>query len=114
MDINITMLESILSGIGGGGAAILFSVMMLRKSLGDLSARIDHTEEALKECRRNCDSRLEKGEIEFRQIISALNEIKVQIARGEALDNARNSLAQDIVREFMFRKNISRESDDLL
>lgn len=111
--MEINLLESILSGVGGGSAAILFGIMLLRKTLCDLSSRIDRTDKDLKECRRNCDMRLEKGEIEFRQIISALNDIKIQIARRDTIDSVRSSFTRDIIREFLDKRNSPSSGEDI-
>lgn len=97
MEINI--LESLISGAGGGGAAMALAILLLRKTLADLSERIDRTDEALREYRTHCNSKMENSEKEFRQIITSLHEIKIQITKGEALSEARNELARDIAIE---------------
>jgi len=106
MDVNV--IEALLSGVSGAGAVIVVCIILIRKILLDLGERVDRTDAELKECRRNCDARLEKGEIEFRQIISALNEIKVQIARSEVLGNARSQLAREVIADLLGKRTDGR------
>ena len=84
------MIQSLLSGAGGAGAALLIGLLLLRKTLQDLSERIDRTDRALQETRQLCDRRMEAGTVEYKQIMDSLNEIKVQIARSEAIQSLRN------------------------
>ena len=78
-------IQFLLTGAGGAGAAVLFAIALLRKNLLALAQDIARTERNLAECRRVCDERMEKTGAEYKQIICALNEIKVQLVRTETL-----------------------------
>lgn len=79
------LIRVLLTGAGGAGAAVVTAILLLRKILKGLSEHIDRTEREVTECKRNCETRMEKNAMEYRQIICALNEIKVQVARTETL-----------------------------
>lgn len=89
------LIQFLWTGAGGAGAAAVIAFMLLRRTLKELSDHIDRTERDLTECRRICDARLEKTELEYKQIICTLNEIRVQLARTELIAVMRGNARAD-------------------
>ena len=91
-------MESLISGAGGAGTAILIVGFLLRKIFLDLSRQIDRTDTILRENKQLCDQRMESGILEYKQIMASLNEIKVQIARNEAINTLRNNVLDHVLK----------------
>ncbi len=81
----IELIQYLVTGAGGAGVVFITALALMQKSIRVLSARLAHTENELAEQRKVCNARLEKGEMEFRQILCMLNEIKVKLERTETL-----------------------------
>ncbi len=96
--MDFQMLESLISGAGGAGTAVLIIGFLLRKIFLDLSRQIDRTDAILRENKLLCDRRMESNTLEYKQIMASLNEIKVQIARNEAIYSLRNNIWEHILK----------------
>ncbi len=97
-----TLFDSMASGLMGGGAAVVVSILLLRRSVQELEERFKRLESERKECQAKCESRLDDGEKQFirldHEIIKGLNEIKVQIARLEGGNELMKELTQAVKR----------------
>ena len=98
--LDSSLFDSLTSGLIGGGSAVFTCILLLRRSVSELESRLLRLEEERKECQGKCERRFEHGKKEFarldREIIQGLNEIKIQIAKLEGINEMAKELAQSI------------------